>query len=122
MKRMLLFVSISFIAACSSSASKDVLSVDKMQVVMTDMLLAEGFTENFLVNDSSKTRDEWFSQEYSKVMAIHNISQDQFHKSLNFYKKRPDLLKVIIDTVYQRGQRMRDASYQTANSKKTAVE
>ena len=89
-----------------------------MQDVLTDILLAEGFTENFLLLDTSKKRDEWLAGEYSKVMAIHQITQDQFRKSLDYYKSKPDEFKIIIDSVNQRGLRNRDESYQTGGKKK----
>lgn len=111
-----------FLISCGNDVPDDVLPPEKMQVVMTDMLLAEGFAENFLVMDSSKKREDWFAQEYSKVIAIHKISQEQFRNSLKYYKKHPELFKEVIDTVYQRGQRMRDQGYQRANSKTKAVE
>ena len=107
--------------SCGKSASKDILDEEKMQDVLTDVLLAEGFTENFLLLDTTKNRDEWLSGEYSKVMAIHKISQEQFRASLNYYKKNPDLFKAIIDTVNQRGLRNRDESYQSGGKKKRKI-
>ena len=104
--------------SCSRTVPKNIIDQDKMQDVLTDVLLAEGFTENFLLLDTSKKRDEWLAGEYSKVMAIHQITQDQFRKSLDYYKSKPDEFKIIIDSVNQRGLRNRDESYQTGGKKK----
>lgn len=103
---------------CSRTVPRNIIKQDKMQDVLTDILLAEGFAENFLLIDTSKRRDEWFAGEYSKVMAIHKITQDQFRKSLDYYKSKPDVFKVIIDSVNQRGSRNRDESYQLGGKKK----
>lgn len=110
------------LTACKSDLPKDVISVNTMQDVMTDMLLAEGFAENFLLLDTSKSRDYWYSQEYSKVMAIHKISQKDFRRSIQFYKTRPDLFKVIVDTVSQRGLRHRDRAYESMKNRKLKMD
>jgi hypothetical protein len=112
------FCLILFCVSCSRTVPKNIIDQDKMQDVLTDVLLAEGFTENFLLLDTSKKRDEWLAGEYSKVMAIHQITQDQFRKSLDYYKSKPDEFKIIIDSVNQRGLRNRDESYQTGGKKK----
>lgn len=104
--------------SCGDGIPNDVLSVDKMQAVLTDVLLAEGFVENFELMDTTKKREDWYALEYSKVMTIHNISQDQFRRSLNFYKKNPDLFKIITDTVYQRSQRWRDGGFKQVKKTK----
>lgn len=107
--------------SCSRNVPRNIIDQDKMQDVLTDVLLAEGFTENFLLLDTSKKRDEWLAGEYSKVMTIHQITQDQFRRSLDYYKSKPDVFKVIIDTVNQRGMRNRDESYQTGGKKRKKV-
>lgn len=122
MRRVVIVFFIFFIFSCDNSIPNDVLPVEKMQNIMTDMLLAEGFAENFELLDTTKKRDDWFAQEYSKVMAIHKISQEQFRKSLQYYKKNPDLFKVVVDTVYHRGQRLRDAGFQRMKNIKKPVE
>lgn len=118
MRRGLAILSCVFLFSCGNHIPNNVLPVDKMQDVMMDLLLSEGFAENFELMDTSHKRDYWYSKEYSKVMAIHKVTQDQFRKSLSFYKKNPDLFKVVVDTVYQRGQRLRDAGYQGLKLKK----
>jgi len=115
------FFLIFFQLNCGDQTPRTILDLEKMQDVLTDVLLAEGFAENFLLLDTTKNRDEWLGQEYSKVMAVHKISQDQFRASLDYYKNRPDLFKVIIDTVNQRGLRNRDESYQQNGKKKKKI-
>ncbi|MEY4111185.1 MAG: hypothetical protein RLZZ46_1541 [Bacteroidota bacterium] len=122
MRRLAIVISVSLFFSCANTIPGKVLEPEKMQDVLSDMLLAEGFTENFLILDSSKTREEWFSQEYSRVMAIHKISQEDFRNSLNFYKKHPDVFKIIVDTVYQRSQRMRNAGFKGAAEKSLRVQ
>lgn len=107
--------------SCGRTVPQNIIDQEKMQDVLTDVLLAEGFTENFLLLDTSKKRDAWLAGEYSKVMAIHQITQDQFRASMDYYKTKPDVFKTIIDSVNQRGLRNRDESFQTGGKKKKKI-
>jgi hypothetical protein len=100
----------------------DVFGQDKMGKVFTDILLAESFAEGYLLIDTTRTRDEAFTGELNKVLAIHKISQEEFQRSLSFYKSRPDLYKVIIDTAYNRAQRNRDHIYDEQKKLRLKVE
>lgn len=89
----------------------DVFGKDKMGKVLADVLLAESFAEGYLLMDTTRTRDLVFSGELNKVLAIQKISPAEFRRSLNFYKSRPDIYKVVIDTAFNRAQRNRDHIY-----------
>jgi hypothetical protein len=111
--RVMALLLIFAIISCGSNdkVPKDVLEPRKMERVMTDILMAESFSESYLLIDTTKKRDEWFTGELNKVLAINHITQDQFRKSMDFYKSRPDIFKVIIDSINARGQRNRDRIY-----------
>jgi hypothetical protein len=111
--RVMALLLIFAILSCGSNnrVPKDVLEPRKMERVMTDILMAESFSESYLLIDTTKQRDDWFTGELNKVLAINNITQDQFRKSMDFYKSRPDIFKVIIDSINARGQRNRDRIY-----------
>lgn len=67
---------------------------------MWDMLRADEFVTSFIwKNDSNVNRMEESLRLYEQVFSIHNISKEQFEKSLVFYREHPDLLKMIIDTL-----------------------
>lgn len=112
------------ILSCGSNdkVPKDVLEPRKMERVMTDILMAESFSESYLLLDTTKKRDEWFTGELNKVLAINNITQDQFRKSMDFYKSRPDIFKVIIDSINAKGQRNRDKIYDMQKKTRLKVE
>ena len=40
-----------------------------------------------------------------RVFKIHNITKEQFNKTLDYYEKRPDELKTIVDTIVSRQKR-----------------
>jgi hypothetical protein len=112
------------ILSCGSSdkVPKDVLEPRKMERVMTDILMAESFSESYLLLDTTKKRDEWFTGELNKVLAINHITQDQFRKSMDFYKSRPDIFKVIVDSINAKGQRNRDKIYDMQKKTRLKVE
>ena len=112
------------ILSCGSNDKlpKDVLEPRKMERVMTDILMAESFSESYLLLDTTKKRDDWFTGELNKVLAINHISQKQFRKSMDFYKSRPDIFKVIIDSINAKGQRNRDKIYDMQKKTRLKVE
>jgi Domain of unknown function (DUF4296) len=118
----LLFTFIILSCGSNDKVPKDVLEPQKMERVMTDILMAESFSESYLLLDTTKKRDEWFTGELNKVLAINQISQDQFRKSMDFYKSRPDIFKVIIDSINAKGQRNRDKIYDMQKKTRVKVE
>jgi len=120
-----LFVILAFVSAisCVSRSLPDgVLGREKMENLMTDLLMAESFTENYLLIDSSKTRDEWFTEELNKVLDINDVTQEQFRRSLDYYKARPDQFKVIVDSMHNRAQRNREKIFDINKKKRLEYE
>jgi hypothetical protein len=113
-----------FMISCGSNdkVPKDILEPKKMERVMTDILMAESFSESYLLLDTTKKRDVWFTGELNKVLAINQVSQDQFRRSMEFYKSRPDIFKVIIDSINAKGQRNRDKIYDIQKKARLKIE
>lgn len=122
--RLIVLILLVFAFSCGrkDEVPEGVLEPAKMEKVMTDLLMSESFAESYLLIDTSKKRDEWFSGELNKVLAIQDVTQDQVRKSINFYKTRPDLFKVIIDSINARAQRNRDKVYDMEKRKRIKVE
>ncbi len=122
--RLTILVILALFFSCKSrdSIPEGVLGTQKMEKVMTDMLMSESFAESYLLLDTTKKRDEWFTGELNKVLAIQDVTQDQFRKSLNYYKTRPDLFKVIIDTINARALRNRDRVYDMKEKKRLKMD
>jgi hypothetical protein len=122
--RMGVLILIAFIFSCQGKdkVPEGVLEQVKMEKVMTDVLMAESFAESYLLIDTTRKRDEWFTGELNKVLAINDISQDQFRKSLEFYRTRPDLFKVILDSINARAQRNREKVYDFEKKKRVNME
>ena len=96
---------------CGSDVPSDLLQPKQMEELMMDMVVVDSYSDAVVGLNSRDKKTEWLSSETDKVLAIRKISKDKFLKSYNFYKGRPDLFKVIIDTLQNRSQRNKDKIY-----------
>jgi hypothetical protein len=78
---------------------KGILPPVKMQHIMWDMLQADGFASYSL--DTMMRKPAKRMELYSTVLTTHKISQEAFRKNIQFYESRPDLLKVVLDSLQQ---------------------
>jgi hypothetical protein len=73
--------------------------------------MAESRLENYTFRDTTVKRDSALKVELDRVLQVHRLSQDQFRKSYDYYKLRPELMKEIMDTMYTRSQRSQEKLY-----------
>jgi len=66
---------------------------------MWDLMRADAYVSNFIMKDSTRDKNTESGILYEKVFAIHSTTQEAFQKSMTFYESRPDLLKVITDSL-----------------------
>lgn len=99
--------------ACSNGKKvpSDVIGQEKMGVILFELAMAESYLENYPFRDTTVNRDSMVKVEMDKVLAIHKVSQKEFRESYKFYKSRPEIYKVMTDTVYQRAQRSPEKMY-----------
>jgi hypothetical protein len=99
--------------ACSRSGKipSDVLGQERMSAILFDISMAEGHAENAYFRDSAKNRDSVLKVELDRVMQIHSISQAEFVRSYQFYRARPHLYKVMVDSLQARSQRDQQKMY-----------
>lgn len=98
-----------------------VLSQDEMQLIMWDLIRSDEYISEFLLKDSGIDEKKARLQYYSDVYQLHDTDQEQFRQSLSFYQSRPDLMKVIMDSlrryeskIYQ--QQLLESKIDTASS------
>jgi len=48
---------------------------------------------------------------YEEVFRLHKVSRDEFRKSFQFYQDRPDLIRVMFDSLLAKGNRVRIENY-----------
>jgi len=98
---LLLFCFLLFSVSCSdkNKIPKGVLSPVKMQAVLTDILVADVLNNERILKDTALKLPAENASYFQKIFQLHHISKKDFDKSYNFYLKRPDLFKVILDSI-----------------------
>ncbi len=102
MSRVTLAILLIAIFSCKNKKDipSDVLKPEKMQLVLWDMIRADQLSQEILLHDSSRKVQPENLKLYSKVFQAHKISNEKFKTSFAFYQDRPDLLRVIFDSIH----------------------
>ena len=78
---------------------KDVIPQNQMRKIMWDLMRADAYVTDFIMKDSTCDKKVESIKLYEKIFSIHSTTRETFKKSLAFYQSRPDLLKVINDSL-----------------------
>ena len=109
-----------FLAGCTNTTQVpgDILSKNKMEVILWDMLQAERFNSLFQIKDSASKNIELEKFKlYEQVFAIHKTSKDEFIKSYKYYLSRPDMAKVMFDSITAKAERLKADNYRPVPTK-----
>jgi len=106
MTRILIALSL-LLFSCSDKKPipEEILSQEKMQVVLWDVIRADELVSYNSITDSSLNKSARTAELYSKIFKIHGISKTSFEKSMQFYQLRPDLLQPILDSLKYSSER-----------------
>jgi hypothetical protein len=103
MKIFFLITSFLFLLpACKNrdAIPRGILSQEKMQGVIRDMMRADQFLADFVLNrDTLLNKRIESTILYQQVLALHKISNEDFKKSFSWYQAHPTLMKVIMDSI-----------------------
>lgn len=83
------------LAACQSNADLKNLPIpeDKLVKVISDAYIVEGAIQNYTQDLKDSLSDYYYEQLYE----IHDITEEDYQKSLEIVKKYPD----VLDSLYQ---------------------
>ena len=109
MKSLFLVIVVFCMIGCSDKqrSSSGILSKEKMQAVMWDIIQADVFTEQFVKRDSSKNARFENMQLQNKIFALHKVTRADYYKSYNYYIYNTDLMKVILDSMSTKAEKDR---------------
>ncbi|MBN9381617.1 MAG: DUF4296 domain-containing protein [Chitinophagaceae bacterium] len=102
------------IAGCSEKDKipSGVIDKEEMEKILWDMMLADQYAANYIIKDSSKVNVKMETLKlYEEVFRLHKITRDEFRKSFQFYQGRPDITRVMFDSLVARGNRARMENY-----------
>ena len=94
---------------------KNIIPQNEMHSIMWDLMRADAYVSDFIMKDSTKDKNTESGILYEKVFAIHSTTQEAFKKSMAFYESRPDLFKVITDSL--RSEEKKVQNYEDYNKK-----
>lgn len=108
MIRTLLIVLVFCSLSCKQKTAipKNVLTPQKMEAVMMDMMRADEYINQQGITDSANNITQRRIGLYEQVFAIHKVNKTQLQSSLKFYQNHPDLLKVVIDSMHSKTSRI----------------
>ena len=98
-----------FLTSCGDKQVPDgkILSTDKMQAVMWDILQAEAYTDLYLKKDSSKNIFLQNAALQNKIFLLHKISKEDFYKSYDYYNNRSADMRILLDSISVKAERNR---------------
>jgi len=102
MKGLLTSCVIILIIGCGNKDGipSDVLPQKKMQAVLWDMMRADQFLSDYVLNkDTSLKQNVESIKLYQQILAIHAISKEKFERSFDFYQAHQLLLRAIMDSI-----------------------
>ena len=94
-----------FSFSCNSkpAAPANLLTRDKMEDVLWDLMRADLFINNYMViKDPNLDKKKEGVELYTKILKLHNVSQEQFNSSIAYYRSQPEEMKVLLDSISRR--------------------
>jgi hypothetical protein len=106
---------------CSNNTKlpPDIIQRPRMEKILWEMVQADRFATSFIQSRKDtlgRNKTESIGA-YDKVFSYNGITREDFLNSYNFYLGRPDLLKVMFDSISARAERKRSEVYNHPVSK-----
>jgi hypothetical protein len=101
-KRLIIFFIVANLAACTdrTSVPKNIIQPATMQKILKDVIIAGVYSDQFITKDTLKHDKRKANNELmDSVFKLHKITREEFKESLSFYESRPDLNKMIFDSL-----------------------
>ncbi|MEO6071445.1 MAG: DUF4296 domain-containing protein [Chitinophagaceae bacterium] len=104
--RLLYFIIFLIIFSCSSKQKvpQDVIPIPKMAQVLYKVMEADALVLREVPVDTSLVRYDSSIKLYLQILQPFKVSFDDFKKSIHFYQTRPDLLKILFDSLQHIGE------------------
>ncbi|MEO6219861.1 MAG: DUF4296 domain-containing protein [Ginsengibacter sp.] len=110
MRRFFSYILFCLVLSCSNKdiTPARILGSYKMKAIMWDVLKAQALAAEVARKDSSITLEDHTKLLTKKVFEIHKITASDFDKSYDWYTSRPDIFRIMFDSLYTQKQREND--------------
>jgi uncharacterized protein DUF4296 len=110
-----------FLGGCTNHTKipPGIIGKEKMEKILWDMIQADRYVSSFIMTrnvDSPSVKKEKAAIMYEKVFRLNGTTRDQFLKSYKFYLGRPDITKIMFDSISARAERQRGDLYKSKGS------
>ncbi len=114
MRGCICFSVLFFVMCCTNKdiIPRGIIPKDKMEKILWDMILADQFSTQFLLKDSARKNTKMETMKlYAEVFQLHHVSKEEFQKSFSYYLSRPDISKIMFDSLSTQSNRHREELY-----------
>ncbi len=94
--RNIAILAVFFILSCQQQKKADILSIEKMADIITDIQLLDAAYKLDLLPDDYKSQPQKY---YLEILEYHQTDSMIYNKSMQFYAENPMLLKKIYQKV-----------------------
>ncbi len=107
MNRSIIFILLLFCVSCTNryDVPSGIIQKDKMGDIMWDLIQAQTFAKEVHNKDTSLSLSKTSLTFTEQVYRVHHISKKEFDESYKWYQSRPDILRVVFDSLYTQKQR-----------------
>lgn len=94
-----LFILAVVLASCSANKKEKPLPVNKMKVVVWDMMKADEWYTRTSQKDTLAKKNREDIRLYEQVFLLHHLTKAQFYASYQYYETHPKAFKELLDSV-----------------------
>ena len=106
------------LAACADrlTVPSQYIQRPQMEKIMWEMVQADRYAASYIQSrkDTLGRNEKETKDMYDKVFSYNGITRQQFGESYKYYMSRPDIMKVMFDSIAARGERRRSEVYNQA--------
>lgn len=89
-------------------AGPEILPIDRMKVIMLDLMRADELYVRLAVKDSTAAKRKENIRLYTEVFLLHKVRKGQFDSSFKYYEAHPLEMKVLVDSLDNFANRERE--------------
>lgn len=107
---LFLLIIVGGIIGCASSQKQpNLIELDKMKVVVWQLMKADEFYTKTSVSDSSLIKQKKNLQFYQQIFDLNQVDRVQFYKNIEYYESHPIEFKVLMDSVNELSKREKNS-------------
>lgn len=106
-----LFCFLAFACRQNDEIPSSVIPPEEMGKILFEANMAEEFVNSYVMKDRSKNKETEMKREYKKIFFMHDVTEQQFKKSYDFYRSHPEIYRALMDSLDAKAQRKRSDVY-----------